>query len=725
MSDAVRRIFVRLVSEGGRELRAELEGIGETGAASKRKLRAEVDAASESFDRFAARVEVAAAAGIAALAATAAAAVRSSLQLVDAQAKSARSLGTTVESLQVLDRAASLSGISLDQVTRATEEMTRRLSQAAAGGGPAAAALDRLRLSAAELLALPLDQRLRLVQERLAAYVPEAERAAVMSELFGRRAGLMMERLDSAALETATRDVRDFGVAVSDLDAAQIERTNDALSRLGLIWRGLANRLAVEVAPGLERTADRLAEIARVTGPVGRALSMLIANIDRVATAAAAFALMMGTRYVARMAFAAGATLRVVGSLEALRIAFLRFLPTAVVIGLGEVIARLTGLTGAGADAREAVWRLNRAIADQATQLGILAPAVADGTRMSLQAAEAKLEEVRARRENILAMIAEYNAQVALTPEYRALSRQIDDVTLRLRALANTGRDGGAFAPQANRADIEFWRRRLFELGDQRAELLARGDGPDALREVDALIGRIRTAIDNAEDGVVRFGDGVAPVIETTERLGGAVRKLGEAPVEAAQGWDLILERLATYAEGADRIAGEIGDALVGAFRGAEDAVARFVREGKLSMRDFVGSVMADLARLATRRFITAPLAGMLGSALSGMGGSWFASVLHAGGIAGAPGPARAVPAGVFSGAERFHGGGWPGLRPGEVPAILERGERVLSRREAQGYGAAPVTVHIHARDAESFRAGRTQIAADIARAVQRGRRGL
>jgi hypothetical protein len=134
---------------------------------------------------------------------------------------------------------------------------------------------------------------------------------------------------------------------------------------------------------------------------------------------------------------------------------------------------------------------------------------------------------------------------------------------------------------------------------------------------------------------------------------------------------------------------------------------------------------MGDLARLATRRFITAPLAGMLGGALSGMGGSWVASVLHAGGIAGAPGPARAVPAGVFAGAGRFHGGGWPGLRPGEVPAILERGERVLSRREAREYGAAPVTVHIHARDAESFRAGRTQIAADIARAVQRGRRGL
>ena len=91
---------------------------------------------------------------------------------------------------------------------------------------------------------------------------------------------------------------------------------------------------------------------------------------------------------------------------------------------------------------------------------------------------------------------------------------------------------------------------------------------------------------------------------------------------------------------------------------------------------------------------------------------------------AGIAGPVVALDAGAPE-LPGLHGGGWPGLRPGEVPAILERGERVLSRREARDYGAAPVTVHIHARDAESFRAGRTQIAADIARAVQRGRRGL
>ena len=89
----------------------------------------------------------------------------------------------------------------------------------------------------------------------------------------------------------------------------------------------------------------------------------------------------------------------------------------------------------------------------------------------------------------------------------------------------------------------------------------------------------------------------------------------------------------------------------------------------------------------------------------------------------------RMVPALAFANAPRMHAGGWAGLRPDEVPAILQRGERVLSRREAAGYGgrggAPSVNVTIMTRDAESFRQSRTQVAADIARAVSMGRRGL
>lgn len=88
-------------------------------------------------------------------------------------------------------------------------------------------------------------------------------------------------------------------------------------------------------------------------------------------------------------------------------------------------------------------------------------------------------------------------------------------------------------------------------------------------------------------------------------------------------------------------------------------------------------------------------LGGFLGSIMGGFGGGGAGSVAlgasgitlgaqyHSGGIAGAPGSTmRAVSSSVFDGAPRYHAGGIAGLRPNEVPAILERGERIVPENQ-------------------------------------------
>jgi hypothetical protein len=215
----------------------------------------------------------------------------------------------------------------------------------------------------------------------------------------------------------------------------------------------------------------------------------------------------------------------------------------------------------------------------------------------------------------------------------------------------------------------------------------------------------------------------LARAAEAAKKAGGALARM---PEEAMKGLDLIIGKLDDYARQARDMAGSIGDALIGAFRGAEDAIAEFVRTGKLEFGSLVTSILADMARIAARRFILGPLAQGLGKLLGGGVGAALATVLHSGGVVGMAGVPRAVPALAFAGASRLHAGGWAGLRPDEVPAILQRGERVLSRREARAWSnGGGVTVNIMTRDAESFRASRTQIAADIARAVAAGRRGM
>jgi lambda family phage tail tape measure protein len=230
----------------------------------------------------------------------------------------------------------------------------------------------------------------------------------------------------------------------------------------------------------------------------------------------------------------------------------------------------------------------------------------------------------------------------------------------------------------------------------------------------------------DALDQATEAADRVTEALDTAGQAGQAAGAANaDGSEQAATGWAAVTATLADYASKARDIGADIGQSLVGAFRSAEDAVAEFVKSGKLDFRDLVTSLIADLARLAARRFILGPMASALGGVLGGAGGL-FANVLHAGGIVGGPAPSRMAPVMAFAGAPRMHGGGWAGLRPDEVPAILQRGERVLSRREAQAYGAGGgVTININTRDAESFRQSRTQIAADIARAVSLGRRGL
>jgi len=87
---------------------------------------------------------------------------------------------------------------------------------------------------------------------------------------------------------------------------------------------------------------------------------------------------------------------------------------------------------------------------------------------------------------------------------------------------------------------------------------------------------------------------------------------------------------------------------------------------------------------------VLGPIANALSSAFAGpdIGGSVTAAVSHTGGMVGISGYTRSVPAMAFAGAPRMHAGGMAGLRPDEVPTILQRGERVLNRRETAQYSA-------------------------------------
>ena len=219
----------------------------------------------------------------------------------------------------------------------------------------------------------------------------------------------------------------------------------------------------------------------------------------------------------------------------------------------------------------------------------------------------------------------------------------------------------------------------------------------DALRDVnarlDATQGHGRRAGRSFRDlgqAALEAGDAHEELGARTEAVYAAMaesaREAAQEQEQAGESWqDSVRAGLERLRRDAGESAHETRAATVGAFRAMEDAIAAFATTGRLSFSGFVDSVIADLARLAVRRTITAPLADLLSGALAGVS-------------ADGTGGRRALPPALFEGAPRYHAGGIAGLRPEEVPVILQRGEGVFTPAQMRALGAPRVTVQIENR---------------------------
>lgn len=134
-------------------------------------------------------------------------------------------------------------------------------------------------------------------------------------------------------------------------------------------------------------------------------------------------------------------------------------------------------------------------------------------------------------------------------------------------------------------------------------------------------------------------------------------------------------------------------NSLSDAFKGAMDA-----------FRTFAADFLQQIAQMIMQAIILQAIQNMINGTSGGYGGAIMGAfgVKHNGGIAGRSdngNGTRTVSPLVFAGAQRFHEGGLPGLKPNEVPTILEKGEEVLTegdpRHIANGGGAAAAPVNV------------------------------
>ena len=133
------------------------------------------------------------------------------------------------------------------------------------------------------------------------------------------------------------------------------------------------------------------------------------------------------------------------------------------------------------------------------------------------------------------------------------------------------------------------------------------------------------------------------------------------ADVEAAQGeWTKgATSAWANYLDSAQNVAGQTKSLFGNAFSSMEDAVVNFATTGKFSFADFTKSVLADMARIATRQAASGLLGSLVGLGISAAG-SYFGGGATTSAGSTAAGYSPDVLAG-WSGVTQANGGAWSG----------------------------------------------------------------
>ena len=187
------------------------------------------------------------------------------IEAIDQQVKLADRLGISTEKLAGLEHAAELSGVGTEGLHSNLDILNRNLGQAALKGGPAAEALNRIGLSARDLMAQSPDEQLRQIADGFKRIESPALRARTAADLFGRGGANMVNMLKDGrrALDDAQKEAEDFGLAMSRDMAAKVEDANDEITRMWAAMAGFKIELTLGFAPAITSTAQAITGLVK------------------------------------------------------------------------------------------------------------------------------------------------------------------------------------------------------------------------------------------------------------------------------------------------------------------------------------------------------------------------------------------------------------------------------------------------------------------------------
>lgn len=258
------------------EIGAKTDGLDKGVIASEGRLKGLTSAMRGSVSAAAVLGTAAAVAGAALVAGL----VNSGREVIATQARMAQAMGGTVTGLRTITMAADDFGIAGEVVTDTLTKMNGKLGEAQGKSGAAYDALNRLGLRAEDLAKMDVDVRIAAIGDRirelgLTSSVAQAE----LRDLGVRNAELAaFIREGGDAIRDQAQEVRDLGLALSQVDAQKVVKMNEAIGVFDDVLGGVRDKLSVAAAPFIVEISDRFKQAAIDAGGFQSTIQTIIVS---------------------------------------------------------------------------------------------------------------------------------------------------------------------------------------------------------------------------------------------------------------------------------------------------------------------------------------------------------------------------------------------------------------------------------------------------------------
>jgi len=312
-----------------------------------------------------------------------------------------------------------------------------------------------------------------------------------------------------------------------------------------------------------------------------------------------------------------------------------------------------------------------------------------DATKLEREIGQLRIQELENAGDTATAVRLRMEAQFAELVKRMEAEGNEAGVKI-IRGLIDTGVARAQFADLKREFDriTEDLQRRQAAIADQQQ---AGGLAPDTANQQQAAarteaIAQLEVLNAKLQELALRTND--PQIVAGAQAAADALRRMA---IDGATGIDAAVIQLRAALANLERdFAKTATGAGVDALTNLFTDLASGSKSAGDAIKDFVRSFAASMAQIAARALATYLVLQLLEAIFPGAGklvaatGNVAANVKHSGGRVG-QGTRRDVSPLLFAGAPRFHdGSGVLGLKPGEIPAILQEGERVQSRAEVQ-----------------------------------------